>query len=186
MNLIFCHGFLKNINTIFLLKCPKRMLEYYFSNIFTLFKCNTNNLAKLPNELNDRIHAEDTENSDKFMICSTTIPSTPNTLKNFTVNKSFHSSYLQREYKDKKETIINIFSEYVEPLLKYINHPALIHEWKLNIHAAEYEKTIDANLYKPCGGKINCHDSDKYRPTSIKDTIKWFLFSPLWNILHIL
>ena len=35
--------------------------------------------------------------------------------------------------------IINIFSEYVEPLLKDINHPALLQEWKLNIDAAAYE-----------------------------------------------
>ena len=45
--------------------------------------------------------------------------------------------------------IFNIFSEYVEPLLKYINYPAFLQEWKLNIDAAEYEKNIDDNLYKP-------------------------------------
>ena len=45
--------------------------------------------------------------------------------------------------------IINIFSEYVEPLLKYVNHPALLQDWKLNLDAAAYEKNIDANLAKP-------------------------------------
>ena len=44
--------------------------------------------------------------------------------------------------------IINIFSEYVEPLIKEINHPALLQEWRLNINAAYYERNIDANLYK--------------------------------------
>ena len=44
--------------------------------------------------------------------------------------------------------IINIFSTYVEPLLKDINHPALLKEWKTNLYSAEYEKNIDANLYK--------------------------------------
>ena len=52
------------------------MLEYNFSKGFTIFDCNTNNLAKLSNEVKNRIHAEDKENSDKVMICSTTIPST--------------------------------------------------------------------------------------------------------------
>ena len=42
--------------------------------------------------------------------------------------------------------IINIFSAYVVPLLKYINHPALIQEFKLNLDAAAYEKHIDANI----------------------------------------
>ena len=45
--------------------------------------------------------------------------------------------------------IINIFIAYVEPLLKDINHPALLQEWKLNLDDAAYEKNIDANLYKP-------------------------------------
>ena len=70
------------------------------------------------------------------------------TLKNLAVNKKFHSSYIQIEYNDKKETLINIFSEYFEPLLKYMNHPALFQEWKLNIDAAEQERNIDAKLYK--------------------------------------
>ena len=33
-------------------------------------------------------------------------------------------------------------------MLKDINHPALLQERKLNLDAAEYEKHIDANLYK--------------------------------------
>ena len=57
MNLMSFHGFLKNINPIVVLKCPKRMLEYYFSKGFTLFYCSSNNLEKLPNEVKDRIHA---------------------------------------------------------------------------------------------------------------------------------
>ena len=73
MNLMSCHGFLKNINPIVVLKCPKRMLEYYFSKGFTLFDCDIINLEKLPNEVKVRIHAEDIDNSDKIMICSTSI-----------------------------------------------------------------------------------------------------------------
>ena len=30
-------------------KFPKRMLEYYFSKGFTIFECNDNNWAKIPN-----------------------------------------------------------------------------------------------------------------------------------------
>ena len=59
--------------------------------------------------------------------------------------------------------IIKIFSAYVVPLLKYINHPALLQEWKLNLDAAEYEKNINANLSKPSDKKeIDCHDIDMY------------------------
>ena len=38
--------------------------------------------------------------------------------------------------------IINIFSSYVVPLLKDINHPALLQEWKVNLDSAAYEKIM--------------------------------------------
>ena len=81
--------FLKNINSVVILKCPKRMLEYYFSKVFTILECNVNNLAKLPNELKQRIHAEEKDDSDKFMICINTITSTSNTLNNLVLNNFF-------------------------------------------------------------------------------------------------
>ena len=95
MNLMSCHVLLKNIDPIVILKRPKMMLESYFSKGFTLFHCNTNNFAKLPNEVKDRIHTEDTENPDKVTICSTTFTYILNKLKNLAVNKSFHSSYIK-------------------------------------------------------------------------------------------
>ena len=96
---------------------------------------------------------------------------------NLVANKRLHSSYIQTYLNDKKEMIINIFSAYVVPLLKYINHPALLQEWELNIDAAAYENNIDANVSKPYDKKeIDCHDGDLYCATSIKYTTQWFHF----------
>ena len=96
LSLMSCCVFLKNKNPAVIVKYPKRMLGYYFSKVFILFDCNTTNLEKLPNEVKDIIYVNDTENSDKVVICSTIIPSTSNTLKSLAVNKSFHYSYIQR------------------------------------------------------------------------------------------
>ena len=96
MSSMSCYGVLKKKDPFFILKCPKKMFEYYFSKVCTCFDCSIIHVEKLPTEVKVRIHAEDTYNSDKFMICSTTIPSTSNTLKNLSVNKSFHSSYIQK------------------------------------------------------------------------------------------
>ena len=53
----------------------------------------------------------------------------------------------------------------------------MLQEWRLNIDATEYERNIDANLYKPSEKKkLNHVDSGDYWPTSIKDTIQWFPF----------
>ena len=62
MKLLSCNGFTKNIKSIVILKCPKRMSEYYFSKVFGILECNFNNLAKLPNEVKQTIHAEETDN----------------------------------------------------------------------------------------------------------------------------
>ena len=46
INLMSYHGFLNNKDSGGILKCPKRMLEYYFSKGFTYFYCNKTNLEK--------------------------------------------------------------------------------------------------------------------------------------------
>ena len=64
-------------------------------------ECNVNNLAKLPNEVKQIIHAEGTDNSDYVMTCINTIPSASNTLNNLLLNKSLHSSYIQKQLNEK-------------------------------------------------------------------------------------
>ena len=51
--------------------------------------------------------------------------------------------------------MINIFSAYISPLIKEIHHPALLQELILNLDAAEYEKNMKSNMYKPSGKKEN-------------------------------
>ena len=92
-----CHGFLKNISSVFILKCPNRIPEYYFSKGFDILECNVNNLAKLPNEVKQKIHAEEEDIIYEVMKFINTIPSTSNTLKNL-INKSLRSSYIQIEF----------------------------------------------------------------------------------------
>ena len=48
--------------------------------------------------------------------------------------------------------MINIFNTYVTPMIKEINHPAILQEWKLNIDAAEYERNKEEN-YRPSDEK---------------------------------
>ena len=36
INLMSCREFLKNINSVVMIKCPKRTLEYYFLKVFTI------------------------------------------------------------------------------------------------------------------------------------------------------
>ena len=162
MNLLLCNYLLKNIKSIAILKYPKRMLEYYFLKGFGILECNFNNLAKLTKKVKQRIHAEETDNSDYVMTCINTIPSTSNTLKKLLLHKSLHYSYIQTDYNDKGEIINNTFITYVEPLLDDFNNNALLQEWKLNLDAAAYEK-IDADMYKPSAKKENYrHDSNSY------------------------
>ena len=96
MNLLSCHGFPRNINSIVVLKCPKRMLEYYFSKGFGILEHNNNNLEKIPNEVKQKIHAKEADNSNYVMTCINTITSTSNTLKNLLLHKSWNSSHIQK------------------------------------------------------------------------------------------
>ena len=59
-------------------------------------------MEKPINERKEIIHAEETENSDKVMTRTTTIPSTSIKLKKLAVNKSLRYFYIQIEFNDKK------------------------------------------------------------------------------------
>ena len=68
-----------------------------------------------------------------------------------------------------------IFNTYVTPQIKEINHPEFLQECKLNLDAAEYEKNMKANMYKPSvNKKFNRVDNQKHWTASIK---KVFYFS---------
>ena len=86
--------------------------------------------------------------SDYVMTCTTKILSISNMLKTLLLQYNFHSSYNQTKYIGEEEIIHNIFSTYVEPLLNYINHPALLQEWILNIDVPAYENNY-ANVNRP-------------------------------------
>ena len=102
LNLLSCQGFSKKNESVVILKCPHRMSECYFNKRFIIFNCNENNLKRLTYLVKDIVGAEVTINSDKVMLCYTTIPSTSNTLKNLLFNSNYHSSYTNQEFNDKK------------------------------------------------------------------------------------
>ena len=93
------------------------MLEYYFPKRFGILECNFNDVEKTPNKVKQRIHAEETANSDYVMTCINTIPYTSNILNKLLLHKSLHYSYIKTEYNDKEVIINNTFITYVEPLL---------------------------------------------------------------------
>ena len=95
MNFMSFHGFLRKINSVVILKFPKRMLEYYSEKGFAILECNYNDLEKLSNEVKQIIYSEETENSDKVMTCINNIPSENKTLNNLVINKNLHSSYIK-------------------------------------------------------------------------------------------
>ena len=83
------------------------------------------------------------------------------------------------------EIIIKIFSSYVEPLLKDINHTTLLQKWKMNLNSAAYETKLILTCIKLIILKIDHYDSNFYWPTLIRDKMQWLHFSQLWSILQV-
>ena len=49
-----------------------------------------------------------------------------------------HTGYKHNFYNDKQDIVDGLFDQYHTPLLKFIDHPELIQEWKQNLYAAAY------------------------------------------------
>ena len=52
----------------------------------------------------------------------------------------FYSGYIHNFYNDEQDIIDDIFCQNIKALLKDIDHPAFIQEWKQNIDAATSEE----------------------------------------------
>ena len=61
-----------------------------------------------------------------------------------------------------------LFSTYVIPQIKEINHPEIIQEWRLNIDATEYETNMARSNLPSHKKKINRIDDLEHWPASIK------------------
>ena len=77
------------------------------------------------------------------MACTTASYSVANTIKNFRIQSLLHNFYQQNLYPDKQEVMNELLHRCHLPLLKYIDHPELITEWKQNIDSSAYKKYIN-------------------------------------------
>ena len=60
------------------------------------------------------------------MACYTAISSVANTLKEFHIQYNLRNGYTHNFYHDKRDKFDELFDKYHPPLLKDIDHPALI------------------------------------------------------------
>ena len=116
LNMLSCHGFLNNNESIVILKCPNNMSEYYFNKGFIKLNCDEDHLNKLPKLVQQRVGAEPKVNSDLVMLCKTTIISTSNTLKNLYISSDYHEDGLIQVHGTTKIFDLN----YMELLLKIL------------------------------------------------------------------
>ena len=58
LNLLYCHGFSTNNESIVILKCPNRMSEYYFNKWFVIFWMWWRKFKILPSLVKDRVGEE--------------------------------------------------------------------------------------------------------------------------------
>ena len=90
MNLLYCHGFMNNINPTVILLCPSRMLNFFSSKGCVILERNINNLLRIENEAKQIIHAMDNTDSGYIMTCNTATYSISNTLKKLWIQSYLH------------------------------------------------------------------------------------------------
>ena len=117
-------------------------MEYHLAKGFVIPQQNSKNLSSVPNESKQKIHVINIHKLEFVMAFYTENFSIENTkiycifrLINILVPYITSIMIKKRSFMD--------FFKYIKPLLKDIDHHALIQEWKQNLDAAAYE-----NIYK--------------------------------------
>ena len=141
MNLISCHGFMKDKNSTVILLCCNWLMEYYLAKEFFILEHNSKNLSIVPNEAKQIINAINMHDSDFVMAFYTSINSVENTINKFHIVSDLNFGYIHNFYHDKQESIDYMFCQYIKPLLKDIDNTELIQEWKIYIYSGSYEKS---------------------------------------------
>ena len=59
------------------------------------------------------------------------------------IHSDLNSGHVNNLYHEIQWIIDELFYQYIKPLLKYIDHPVLIKEWKQNLDTDAYEKKIN-------------------------------------------
>ena len=97
---------------------------------FVIIKHNSNQLSSVSNDAKLRIHVIDQQKTDFLMAKTAEIYSVENNIKKLHTQSDFHLVYKKKFYHDKEKELDNFFDECHLPLLKDIDNPALIQEWK--------------------------------------------------------
>ena len=77
-----------------------------------------------------RIHVIDKQKTDFVTAKTTEISSVENIIKKLHIQSDFHFVYNQNFYYDQQNIMDELFHQLNLPLLKDIDHPALVTEWK--------------------------------------------------------
>ena len=80
--------------------------------------------------------------TDFVMVKNEAIFAEANTIKQLRIYKNMHMPYKQDFYKTKEKGIVYLFLKWLVPVMKNIEHPALIKESIQNIDAAAHETNL--------------------------------------------
>ena len=134
---------MNNASSTAILVCHYWLVNYYLEKCLVIIEHNSKHFISNPNDVKLRIHAIVEQKTDHVMACYIAISSVANTLKKFHIQYNFFTVYKQNFYHNKQDKFDEIFDQYYLPLLKYIDHPAFIQEWRENLDGAAYKNNLN-------------------------------------------
>ena len=101
LNLVFCHGFMKKLNSTVILNCRSLLINNYLSNWFFIIEQGSKQLSFIPNDVSRRINMVDQLKKYYIMVKNEAISAVANTIKQLYTHKNMHMTYKQDFYKTK-------------------------------------------------------------------------------------
>ena len=115
MNLISCHGFIKDTNSTVVILYRTPLVEYYLAKVFVILEHNSTELSIVPNEVKQIMHAIDMHDSEYVMSCYTSITYVANTVKKLHIMSDLNYGHIHNFYRDKQESNDDIFFNTLNP-----------------------------------------------------------------------
>ena len=126
LKLLSCNEFMLKSNSTVILNCRSRRINNYLSKGFSIINRGSKQLKLIPNDLILRINIVDQLKTDYFMVKNDTLSAIANTIKPLHIHENMHMTYKQDFYKTKDKEIYDLLLEHLAPVMKDLEHPALI------------------------------------------------------------
>ena len=149
LNIVYCYGFVQDVNTKLILTFRRKLVSDDLSKGFVVLDHYFQALNNVPLRVKKYIHDIDMFDSDYVITSNDENPSVANNLKKIYLSTTILNEFTFKDDYDNNYSFETLFRKYTPGSINKIYRPSLIESWEANVYKASYEDKLEQGVYNP-------------------------------------